>query len=636
MNEQRSVVMKWLIAAAVFVVVFAVFWPAMDNEFLQWDDDKNFVQNHAYRGLSWANVQWMFTTFHHGHYQPVTWLTLGFDSLWARVVFGDEMDVRAYHLTNNLLHALAAMLLMFVGLGIVRARVAAAPLSWTLAMGLGAVLWGVHPMRVENVAWITERRDLVSGVLILFSVLAYLRAARASDGDRGRWLAISLGLYVLSLLAKVSGVPLPIVLLALDVYPLKRLRLGAISGASQAAEAARLTRNREVLQEKLPFLALSVIFAAVIAVGQGSNRWLIPVETHGVVERVAVAFYGTVFYVWKTLWPAGLQPVYELKMPLDLKEATWWIPPILVLSGLVMLWLVRKRVPGLVTAAVCYLAMIGPVSGLVQNGPQLVADRYAYLSTMGFAVALAAGLVWLWRSGSAVVVKIASAAMVCTAAVVLGVMTWRYCDAWQNTTAMWERVLEVDPESAYAHEGLAYQLREAGKLDEALPLFRRAMELMPEFRQGRFNYWHALFMAGEKEELRRDLDETIAKRSRPLRAEAHVRVGMLALEKGTRAGVEEAVAAFERSIAEVEDAPDAHVLRGRALMMLGNDRDAAVSLQRGIMLNPRLSEGYKWLAELLERQGQRVDALEVVREAMRRWPDDVDLEHRLKRLERGR
>src|SRR6267378_1919037 len=249
---------RWIshlaVPAVLALVSFVVFVPALEGGFLNWDDDQNFVDNPNYRGLGVSQLRWMFTTFLMGHYIPLTWMTLGLDY----VVWG--MNPVGYHLTNLLLHAANAVLFYFMALRLLRASVPGgyADGSWALTLGSGfaTLLFAVHPLRAESVAWITERRDVLSGLFYLAAVVAYLRYCDGAvpEGSRTRkWYWASLGLFVLALLSKAMAVTLPVILLTLDVYPLRRLGGGRPWATSRA-----------VVTEKLPFFVLSLA-AGVIA-----------------------------------------------------------------------------------------------------------------------------------------------------------------------------------------------------------------------------------------------------------------------------------------------------------------------------------------------------------------------------------
>src|SRR2546425_399213 len=224
-SAQRWV--RWLAPVLVALVTFAAFLPALQNQFVSFDDDKNFLDNPHYRGLAWTHLRWMWTT-HLGHYIPLTWMTLGLDYLlWG-------MNPVGYHLTSLLLHAANAVVFFFVVCRILTlALPAPSERSHALTAGFAALVFAIHPLRVESVAWVTERRDVLSGLFYLSAILIYLRAS--GRGERGRgWYWLSVAVFVLALLSKSMVVNLPVVLLILDVYPLRRLG-GAVGWWSEPA-----------------------------------------------------------------------------------------------------------------------------------------------------------------------------------------------------------------------------------------------------------------------------------------------------------------------------------------------------------------------------------------------------------------
>src|SRR5206468_721385 len=238
----------WMVPAGIALVVIACFLPTLRNDFVLWDDDLNFTDNPSYRGLSWRQLHWMFTTVHGGHYQPLSWVTLGLDyTLWG-------MNPTGYHLTSLLLHAVNAVLFYHVVVVLLRRAAVTASAG---AAAVGALFFAIHPLRVESVAWASERRDVLSGLFYLATVLAYVRMAAAErTGGARRWYLVSLACFVLSLLSKAWGMTLPIVLVLLDVYPLRRpprllekapyavLALGAAPPAVGDGGLGQLCRHR--------------------------------------------------------------------------------------------------------------------------------------------------------------------------------------------------------------------------------------------------------------------------------------------------------------------------------------------------------------------------------------------------------
>src|SRR2546428_992711 len=288
----------WLVPALIALVTFAAFLPVLQNQFVNWDDQKNFLDNPHYRGLGWAHLRWMWTT-HMGHYIPLTWMTLGLDYLlWGMNPFG-------YHLTSLLLHAANAVVFFFV---VRRILTLALPSpsergdALAVSAGVAALVFAIHPLRVESVAWATERRDVLSGLFYLLTILLYLRASERGERGRG-WYWGTVGLFSCALLSKAIAVSVPVVLLILDVYPLRRL--GGSTGWWSAPA-------RRVYVEKIPFVLLAAAASAIALMAQLSHDTMVSVVQLSALGRLAVSVYGLSFYLWKTVAPVNLSPLYEL------------------------------------------------------------------------------------------------------------------------------------------------------------------------------------------------------------------------------------------------------------------------------------------------------------------------------------
>src|SRR3989449_8165700 len=383
----RALTQRWvyrLVPVLVALVTFAAFLPALQNQFVSFDDDKNFLDNPHYRGLAWTHLRWMWTT-HLGHYIPLTWMTLGLDYLlWG-------MNPVGYHLTSLLLHAANAVAFFFVVRRILtRALPSLSERGHALAVsaGFAALVFAIHPLRVESVAWVTERRDVLSGLFYLVTILVYLRACEREERGR-RWYSLAVATFLLALLSKSMVVNLPIVLLILDVYPLRRLG-GAIGWWSEPA--------RRVYVEKIPFVLLAAAASAIAVMAQSSVHAALSLAQLSVPGRLAISAYGLSFYLWKMVVPVNLSPVYELRPPVNP-----WATPFLLSYGLVLVitatvLALRRRVPGLLAAWLAYIVVLLPVLGIVQSGPQIAADRYTYLAGLGWAILAGAGLLSCWRS----------------------------------------------------------------------------------------------------------------------------------------------------------------------------------------------------------------------------------------------
>jgi tetratricopeptide (TPR) repeat protein len=493
----RRAISSWMqpaLPGILVLVVFACFLPTLGNDFVAWDDDLNFTENPDYRGLSPSNLRWMLTTLHGGHYQPLSWMTLGFDY----VVWG--MNPTGYHLTNLLLHAANAVVLYLVVAALLR-RLSPSGSGVPAAAAVGALLFAIHPLRVEAVAWASERRDVLSGSFYLIAVLAYLRM---QNGARGRWLVVSLGSFVLSLLSEAWGITLPVVLLVLDLYPLRRgLRV-------------------RVLLEKAPYGLIALAFAVLAFRAQAPIEAMRTLAQHGVVARVAQAAYGLWFYLGKTLVPVGLSPLYLLELQLDPMRPRYVFAILGVVGLTAGLVLLRHRAPGLLTAWVCYAVIVSPVLGFVQTGPQIAADRYTYLACLPWAVLLAGGVRGLARgreagrdpSGTWYVPM----AAVVTTLVVLGVLTFAQARIWRDSRTLWEHALHIDPTNYVAYTNRGIVRYAAGDKQGGLADYNTAIAIHPGYALAYYDRGSARHALGDVDGAITDLSFSIQLNPRDPRA----------------------------------------------------------------------------------------------------------------------
>jgi tetratricopeptide (TPR) repeat protein len=490
----------WGGTVGVAIVAALVFLPALQNEFVSWDDDTNFLSNPNYRGLGIAQLTWMVTTLH-GHYIPLTWLTLGLDyALWG-------MSPRGYHLTSVLLHAIAAGLvyrLAYRLLGSVE-QVGDPPTrsGLGLASSLTALLFAIHPLRVESVAWVTERRDVLCGVFYLLALLAYLRYIDTPESERPRrrrWYWASCGAFALALMSKPIAVTLPLSLLLLDVYPLRRVAIAptAPPGPRRPPSRALVRQVSRLVIEKIPFLLLSAGAAALALFAMGQSSSLSTTAALGAVERAAIAFHSVAFYLAKLVWPVALSPLYELPFSLDPLAPRFLASAAATVSITALAWILRERFPAVLAAWAAYLIALLPVLGVVQYGPHIAADRNTYLASVPLATAAGAAFLWLWRQ-PAPRRLFARATLVTAAAallVILSALTWRQTAVWRDSETLWARVLAVGP-SAIAHSKLGIIRDEQGQLVEALSHFRMALDIQPGLPPAHNNWGIALARRGQ-------------------------------------------------------------------------------------------------------------------------------------------
>ncbi len=466
---------RWRYAVPVLlaVVILIVFIPALDAGFVGWDDDDLILNTTRYRTLDAQSLEWMFTTSYTGHFQPLTWLSFTMDwALWHRETFG-------YHLTNVLLHILTALTFYFLTRRLLVAAtnntlsLRSAPALWSAAFA--AALFALHPLRAESVAWVAERRDVLSGFLYVLSVLFYVRFVDAQDhgaptGARRANYVMSVTHCALSLLAKASAMTLPLVLLVLDVYPLRRRR-------------DRTVRRRRLLLEKLPFLILATLAAMRALIAQEQGGALQTWGTHGLWARLAQVCHGLTFYVGKTFCPTDLGPLYEIPGRAVLFGPMLWISVTAVSLSVVLAIAWRRRFPSLWATMAIYIVVLLPVLGLAQSGPQFVADRYSYLSCMGFAVLVAGGALG-WLGGADQRRGLRRRLVVLTgAAGIVGMLahaTRLQADIWVSGRSLWARGVKVSPDSAIAHTNYGDALVVDRRLSDAVGAYRTALSLNSE------------------------------------------------------------------------------------------------------------------------------------------------------------
>ncbi|HNW44638.1 MAG TPA: tetratricopeptide repeat protein [Elusimicrobiales bacterium] len=549
---------SWLMPAAVTLFTFLVFLPALKNGFVDLDDVFNFTENPGYRGLGWQQLKWMFTTSHMGPYQPLSWVTLGLDYLvWGMNPFG-------YHLTNIILHSLNALVFYFLCLKLLALTVrpgAEKAGGLGLAAGFAALFFAVHPLRVESVAWVTERRDVLSGLFYLLTLLWYINPRSAGGENMPPWRRhlLPLAAFLLSLLSKGMAISLPVVLVVLDIYPLRRL-----------PGDPRLWRSREarpVWLEKVPYLMLAAVFAFTAYVFQARVGAIVPCEKAGWAARVAQVFFAAFFYVQKTLLPLGLSPYYKLPDTFSLLSPLALFYAAALAAFTAGAFKLRRRWPAGLAVWVCYLVTLAPVSGLVKIGTQSAADRYTYLPCLGFAALAGAGLLSARRAAVARAGHIGAAAGLLIAC--LAGLAWRQQGVWLNSETLWTRVYRVDPKLGVAHSDLCGTLAGQGRLAEALEHCRLAVQLNPEL------------------------------------ALAHYNLGVITAAQGDAAA---AVRHYEEALRLNPRSAEAHANLGVILAAQGKAEEAAGQYRAALAINPNLTETYNNLGILMAAQGRVAEA----------------------------
>lgn len=470
----------------VAVVTGLVFLPVTRNALVEWDDIVYFEHVRTLETWSVA-ISAAVTTLTPFYYHPLTWLSHWIEWQW----WGDRWA--AHHGMSLLLHALNAGLVTLLAWELFRI---AAP-KWNdttrgWAAGVAGLLFGVHPLQVESVAWLAGRKNLLCGLFCLAAIWVYIRLA---PQGRRRWWAPVILLHLLALASKPMAVPLPVVLWFLDFYPLQRHREMAVW---------------RLAWEKWPLLVLSAASAGLTAIGQLDWGAVMPVETLGLWQRVLVACRGLVFGLWKLCWPAWLSPLYPLggKLTLANPDFSVSVVVLIALSAAVLVGGMRG-VHAPAVALLSYMVFYLPTSGLMQVGAQAAADRFYYIAVLG-PMLLCVGSVVAWLGDRAKPVRVAAAAAAVLVFTGLVVRTRQQIPIWHDAITLWTHVLRFYPNSAPTQFRLARALVDAGRFTEALPLATRAAKVITDDAEVRSLAGSLLRQAGDWEAARVELRAALA------------------------------------------------------------------------------------------------------------------------------
>jgi tetratricopeptide (TPR) repeat protein len=492
-----------LIYLALLLATFAVYAQVRDFDFVNYDDADYTGNLNVQQGITAQGLEWALTSRDTGNWIPLTWVSHMLDCQF----FG--LDSGWHHLHNVLLHALAAiMLCIFLQ--------RATGTRWRSA--LAAFLFALHPLHVQSVAWVAERKDVLNACFWFLTLWLYVRYAERPG--TGRYLSVVLG-FCLGLMAKPMMVTLPFVLLLLDYWPLARLGL----------------RGRKAIWEKLPLLGLAGAGAAIAYLAQkhGEAVNLVPLET-----RLANATHSYTLYILQTFWPARLAVFYPY--PRDFAFA--FLPLLadgvllaVVTTGVIML---RRRAPYLLMGWGWFVVTLVPVIGLVQVGDQAHADRYMYIPMVGLLVMLIWGAAEILEKLRAKTLAIPLAAAACLASAVL---SWVQVGYWRNGETLFRHALAVTNDNKIANNNLGNYLMASGRLSEAVPYFETAVRIDPEFALARNNLGTALGRMGRLPDAIAQLQ--IAVRLWPNAPDPHSNLGTALAQAGR---LPEAAAEFEAAL----------------------------------------------------------------------------------------
>ena len=518
------------IGIALVVLILVVYAPVRHYGFVDLDDPQYVSENPFIAGgLTWSGVKWAFTSVYASYWLPVIWLSHMLDVQ----LFG--LNAGAHHVTNVVMHAVDAVLLYLL---LCRAT------SATGRSAFVAALFAMHPLHVESVVWITERKDVLSTLFLFLTIWAYVEYART--GSRGRYVAALL-LFVIGLMTKAMLVTVPFMLLLLDVWPLRRIDFG--DWPLSPAQRARL---KQLFTEKAPFLALAVAAAVVTYLTQRLTGAVANTSQIPVTLRLGNAVVSYAAYLVQMVWPSNLALFYPYPRHLSPAIVVASLLGLAVVTALVLrAW---KRYPYLAVGWLWYLGTLVPVIGLIQAGDQARADRFTYVPLIGVFIMIAWGVNDLIRRADVLVA--AGAAAIAAASIVARVQV----GYWQTNTGLWEHALQVADESYVAHTNLGLALFAQGQIDQSIPEFRAALRIRPDFAEAYNDLGVALGNRG-------DLDGAIqaflnAIKAKPSQAPSHYNVAVLLARRGDTTA---AVTHLQDALRLVPDYADAR----RELQRLG-------------------------------------------------------------------
>jgi tetratricopeptide (TPR) repeat protein len=443
-------VVAWSLAA-VSIVSLWVFRPVLDNGFVQWDDHIYLGELMRMGRFSWSSLRWMWTSLEPFYLQPVAWMThLADYQVWGLGPVG-------HHATNWILHGVYVALVGTL-VWLLTGRAGNVRPSERLAMSvLIALVCGIHPLQVESVAWVAARNGLLCSLWMVAALCAYVRAVGDDGVLKRRWWWTAVALDAVALLTKPFAVSLPVVMLAMDYFPLRRC---------EKRSAWRL------IGEKWPMIALSAL-ASVGAIAARQQMQELSQDPLGV--RLLVAARGMVFYLWKLVWPSWLSPFYPLSDRVSLWDKDFLLPVLFCAAVTIVAVWGWKRTPVLVAAWGGYLALLLPVCGLVQVGGQAMADRYAYLAMAPALLGLGSGLLWVWRRVPVVLVRVSFCIAVGAWLTLIGLWTRAQIGVWHDDVSLWSAAVEHFPDDPHSNYDLGVALLEAHRLEEARAAVERAI-----------------------------------------------------------------------------------------------------------------------------------------------------------------
>jgi Flp pilus assembly protein TadD len=597
-NLQSARQMKWVchplfICLLLVVATLAVYWPVKNYGFVNYDDSAYFFANpHVLGGLTGPDIHWAFTTNEQANWHPLTWLSLMLDAQ----LFGK--GAMAPHLTNVLFHALNSILLYIL------------LLRWTSSSWRSAavaMLFAIHPVHVESVAWVAERKDVLSGFFGLLALLCYTCHARNNKAwSPVYWL--TLFLFTCSLMAKPMLVTFPFLLLLLDYWPLQRFNTSAPG---------------RLLVEKIPFLLISIASSVVTFIVQQKGGAVSTLTKVPLLVRVENMFVSYVSYVFKLFWPVNLANPYP-------SLHYWPVLLVIVCAALFFAFCavalgMREKHPYVFTGWFWFAGTLVPVIGLVQVGAQTMADRYEYFPMIGILLIVVLGIGDLIAK-----YQFLRPMILCVVAFLFfacGLRARNQVSVWENDRTLFGHALAVTKNNYVASLNLGYWYSNQGKVKDALDLYHHALEMAPDDPTALYDVGNALARYHDWREAISDYQRAL--QLTPAQPDILNNLGFALAQNRQLA---DAAACFQAVLKLQPDSFDAHINLATMDFALGRYGDAAKQYEAALQLSPDNVQIMVYLGDALARSGQKIAAAGYYRQALQLQPDNQQIRAKLQSL----
>ena len=594
-----------ILIAVVCTVVVITHWPALSAAAMSFDDYQYLLENVLVQNPSLASakqflIEILKPTTVDGYYQPLSMISLMLDYALG----GRADNLMPFHRTSLVLHT-ANTALIIVLLYLLFKNVWAAA-----AAGL---LFGVHPMTVEPMPWVSERKTLLAAFFALWCLIFYVRYTKT---NKMRFLTVSVGTYILALMSKPTSVPLPIMMLLMDYWPLERI-------LKIKNQKSNLRNFINLILEKVTFFALGGIFAVITYISQSGTAGTAETAGQGVWRIPLVLCHNIIFYLHKIVWPVNLSSHYAFPNPLGLSNAAVFAGVIGTGILLVFLAISLRWTQALLIGWLIFFTAILPTMQIIGFSDVIASDKFAYLPSVGLLMIMAFFINWLWNTGRFARQRIIITIIILMLAGSEAFAARRYLTHWRDSTSLFEYMLKLTPSAAPVHDTMGVILSTQGKLDEAEKHHRRAIELKADYAEAHNNLALVLHAQNKFDEAVSHFRQALS--LKPF-ADAHYNLGITLSEQGK---LDEAISHYRRAIEMRPNFAKAYDNLGIALAQQGKLDEAISCYNQSLQISPNSAKAHNNLGFALQSQGKLDEAISHYQESLRIKPDSAEVHNNL-------